>query len=500
MTLPRLRSLTNQLFRPVPNEWLGFYRISFGAVMLYFACKYLLSGTVNLFFVLPIYHFPYDGFEWVTKSDFALKIGDVMVHAIHLEFVILGILALLIMLGAWFRIASILFAGFFVHIFLLDKCYYQNHYYLVALLSCILPFLPANQVWSIDALRRTSIRSRTTPVWTLWLLRFQIGIPYFYGGIAKVSEDWFGGQPMRLALPSKVDRPWIGGPWFAEEWLVQVFVWGGLLFDLLVVPALLYRRTRVVAFVACLCFHLMNSLVWTIGIFPWLMILATTVFFEPDWPRRLAAFFGTNKTSSLPSPNDTMTRPSAKWITAVCLSVYVTWQVLFPFRHVLYPGNSNWDEYTHHFSWHMLLRAKETGLRVYATHPVTERSSVVDLTHYVTARQLATIGRDPRMMHRLCLHIHDDLMDKGYGDVEIRVLALVSMNGRKPQLLIDPTVDLAHMPLKNGLPDWIVPLYEPFRRNAWELPRSQWERSLDLDLPPQMTRNPNSNKKPQPTI
>ncbi len=51
---------------------------------------------------------------------------------------------------------------------------------------------------------------------------------------------------------------------------------------------LLWRRTRLVAWVAVVAFHVATWLLFPIGVFPWLMIGVTTIFFEPDWPERIA--------------------------------------------------------------------------------------------------------------------------------------------------------------------------------------------------------------------
>ena len=120
------------------------------------------------------------------------------------------------------------------------------------------------------------------------------------------------------------------------------------------------------------------------------------------------------------------------------------------------------------------------------TDPKTGRSGTIDLRNYVTQRQLAVVGRDPRMIHQLTLFIADDLKKKGYGDVEIRALALASLNGRKPQPMIDPTVDLSKEPRNLQYPSWIVELHEPYRHDAWDYPLEEWEQHLDLNLPPQM--------------
>jgi len=59
-------------------------------------------------------------------------------------------------------------------------------------------FLPAHRAFSIDALRSRVAHSATTPVWTLWLLRGQVALVYFYGGVTKLHADCLQGEPMRL--------------------------------------------------------------------------------------------------------------------------------------------------------------------------------------------------------------------------------------------------------------------------------------------------------------
>src|SRR5436190_7133025 len=64
-----------------------------------------------------------------------------------------------------------------------------------------------------------------------------------------------------------------------------------LIFDLLVVPFLLNRKTRLPAFIIAIVFHLINAKIFEIGIFPWLMIALTTIYFSPDWFRRSINLF-----------------------------------------------------------------------------------------------------------------------------------------------------------------------------------------------------------------
>lgn len=451
--------------------------------MCWWAIEYILHGVPLYNYTTVPYHFTYYGFSWVKPWELELAVAGVTFDGMTLHFIALAALSAMIALGLWYRVAAVLFGLGYAYWFLLDKAYYLNHYYLCTLLALMLPALPAHRAFSIDAWRRPQLRSATVPAWTQWLLRFQIGVPYFFGGIAKINADWLRGQPMRTTLSHMSDHPWVANFPLDQEVMVQFICWGGLVFDLAIVPLLLYRKTRLLGFVLAAMFHVSNHFLWNIGIFPWLMIVSTTVYFLPDWPRRLL------RRGVGSAQNDSTATADFTWKQRFIVGAFfgwVTFQVLVPLRVFVMPGNPSWSEYTHHFSWHMLLRAKLTGLRVYATDPVTGRTGTIDLRNYLSQRQLSVVGRDPRMIHQLCLFISDDLQQKGFNDIELRVLALAALNGRRPQPLIDPTVDLAKEPRDLSYPNWIADLYEPYRHEAWEYPMMEWEQRLELELPPQM--------------
>jgi hypothetical protein len=261
---------------PVDIASLAVFRIAFGAVMVWEVYRYFSKGWIARYYIDPDFHFTYYGFGWVKPWP-----GDGM----YVHFAVLGLAAAGMMAGLFYRASAlVLFLGF-TYVFLLDQSRYLNHFYLISLIALLLVFLPVHRAASLDALRRPGLRADTAPAWALWLVRAQVGIPYFYGGIAKLNGDWLRAEPIRSWLASRLDFPLIGR-FFTDEWMVLAFAYGGLLLDLLIVPFLLWRRTRPHAFAVGLVFHATNALLFRIGIFPWMMMAATTIFFAPDWPRR----------------------------------------------------------------------------------------------------------------------------------------------------------------------------------------------------------------------
>src|SRR5690606_36090033 len=81
----------------------------------------------------------------------------------------------------------------------------------------------------------------------------------------------------------------------------QVFSWLGFGFDLLIIPLLLWKRTRIYAFFAALFFHLFNSVTLHIGIFPYFALALAIFCFPPDGIRKI---FFPKKSTFLPGSNE----------------------------------------------------------------------------------------------------------------------------------------------------------------------------------------------------
>lgn len=470
------KRLCLRLVKPVDISFLIFFRVVFGAIMLWEVYRYFTHGWISRYYIEPTVYFTYYGFSWVKPWA-----GQGM----YVHFFILGVLAVCILSGFFYRIAATLFFLGFSYVFLLDQTRYLNHFYLVSLISFLLIFLPANRALSVDALLWPKIRSRTAPTWTLWLLRAQVGMAYFFGGLAKLNSDWFRGEPMRTWLRPLTKLPSFG-PLFEKEWVVYNFVIGGLLLDLLVVPLLLWRRTRPYALVAAILFNLINAIIFQIGIFPWFMLGATLIFFPPDLVRRILlgivrAFASADSPANSPSDTEAEstkreTTPSLSTVSiaatcgalsrrqktvAALLTTYLAVQLILPIRHYAYPGNVSWTEEGHNFSWHMKLRAKKADAIFTITHPATGKSWTIDPKARLEPRQVAKMATHPDMILQFSHYLAEQKRQEGYENVEVRARVMASLNGRKPQLLIDPNADLAKEQLSLLPARWILPLTEP---------------------------------------
>ncbi|WP_246105855.1 HTTM domain-containing protein [Rosistilla ulvae] len=465
-----------RLFSPQSIAPLVLFRIFFGGMMLYHLYCMTIDHWIHFFYVLPDFHFTYPGFEWVKPWP-----GDGMYYHVA----VMGIAAAGITVGLFYRCSAVAFFLGYTHLFLIEKALYQNHCYLICLLSGLMIVIPAHRAGSLDAYFGIVRQSNAAPTWALWLLRLQLGIPYFYGGLAKLNYDWLHSQPLTLWLARRHDAPLVGSL-LTNEQAPFLFSYGGILLDLLIVPALLWRPTRPLAYLAALCFHLMNALLWDIGIFPWFMIGATLIFFPAESLRKLFRFPPIDVQSDPPPRSTTRLQK----LQLAGLALFCSWQLLLPFRHYLYPGDVSWSEEGHHFAWHMMLREKDVGIRFYVVDPSSGERGLIRVEDFLNERQLSRMGKDADMVIDFVHHVRDHYLELQDRKLEIYVLNLAALNGRKAQLLMDPTIDYAAVERQWAPQPWIVPLSEPFRSEGWTAPLDQWETVLDLDLPAVMQIRP----------
>ena len=436
----RWQAFIAHLLEPIDPASIGVFRIAFGFILFWEIVHYFLNGWIARYYIEPRFHFSYFGFDWIKPLP-----GNQM----YFCFAFLGVLTLCIAIGFCYRSAITLFFFTFTYVFLLEEARWLNHFYLVILISFLLIFIPANRVFSVDSLLYPQKRSRPTPRWTLWILLTQIAIVYVFGALAKLSSpDWLRGQPMGLWLAENTDFPLIG-ILFTQKWMGLFFSYGGLLLDLLFVPLTLWRRTRPFALMAALLFHLTNAQLFNIGIFPWMMIAANTLFLPPDWPRKLIR--------RLPSaaPEVHTQAPHHKYIFAV-LGIYFVIQLLVPLRHFLYPGDVNWTQEGDRFAWRMKLNDLEGDAQYIVTDPVSGMVWQVNPAAYLTDWQIRELVQRPDMVLQFSNYLASVFRDQGYNKVEVRVQEKVSLNGHPPELVIDPSVDLASQPRTLGSASWLL--------------------------------------------
>jgi len=390
---------------------------SIGAILTGWVKTHLMDPSITLTFI---------GFEWLQPLP-----GNGMYY----YYIGMGLMALAIMAGYYYQLACIGFGIMWTTVYLMQKSEYNNHYYLIILLSFLMALVPAADNCSIDS-RRKNFQNFSCPTWCILLFQVQIAIVYFYAGLNKLYPDWISGQYMEVAMEGKKDYPYIGTI-LNTHFVKTILTYGGIFFDLFIVPALLYKRTRIAAFVILLIFHLSNSLIFQIGIFPYTMIAATVFYFPPDQINNL--FFKKASRNFTVKPFQV---PQQAFYIKIFISMYLLIQVLLPTRPWFYPGNSHWSDEGHRMSWRMMLRSK-SGTLFYKVKDQSGNEWIEDPHKYLTIYQVASIAKQPDLIWQFAQTLNKELNKKKIIHAKIYAYTQVRLNGRPPQPLIDPTVDLS---------------------------------------------------------
>ncbi len=168
---------------------------------------------------------------------------------------------------------------------------------------------------------------------------------------------------------------------------------------------LMWKRTRMAAFGMCIAFHLMNSVIFNIHVFPWFMLAATPLFFEPDWPRWVLGAAGLG----LPAMNDgNVELGLGRTLGVVFVICYALFHCVWPLRHNLYASDTSWTERGHYFSWRMRLRGKSVVLGYAVKDQVTGRVVDGNINRFLGSDQSERFGRDSEMILQFAHFIGED--------------------------------------------------------------------------------------------
>ncbi|MGK0333056.1 MAG: vitamin K-dependent gamma-carboxylase [Minisyncoccia bacterium] len=402
------------------------FRIAFGLLVAVGQVRFIARGWVDELYLAPAEHLTYPGFSWVRPLPST---------AMYIVVGALVVLGLLIAAGWRTRVCAAAFTAGFVYCELIDAALYLNHYWLITLAGLLLALLP------------TPVGG-TVPLVNVLALRTQLGVVYFFAGLAKLNSDWLlRAEPLRTWLAARTDRPVIGGL-LDEAWLAFGISWVGAVFDLTIVGWLLWRRSRPWAYVVLVVFHVATAMLFQIGMFPWVMIALTPIFFAPAWADRLLD--SRQRNSRLPDgqlvrqlrrlPPGPMPRA-----IAASLVVLLAVNIALPLRHYLADGNVRWNDDGYLLSWRVLLTERAGTASFEVVDLVTGDQWEASLDHLLDDWQIAGALTSPTLLLAAAHMVADNAISNGHDSVAVYADAHVAWNGRLHQRWIDPDVDLARV-------------------------------------------------------
>ncbi len=437
------------------------FRIAFGLLMCFSIIRFWYHGWIEKLYIEPTFFFSYYGFEW------AKPLGAYT----YLLFIICGLSALFVALGLKYRLAIITFFLSFTYIELMDKTTYLNHYYFISLVSFLMIFLPANASYSIDSLL-TKKRYSKVPNWTIDSIKLMLGVVYFYAGIAKLNSDWlFKAMPLKIWLPSKYDLPLIGNTLMQQEWFHFAMSWSGMLYDVAIPFLLLYKRTRLFGFALVVIFHVFTRVLFPIGMFPYIMIASTLIFFDASLHekiiqgiKRLLAPLSKYTTKRLETLQNLSLYNYAKpQVIVAVLGVFFTIQLLLPFRYLAYPGELFWTEEGYRFSWRVMLMEKLGYTTFKIVDSETGNYFYVQNEDFLTSFQEKQMSFQPDFILEYAQYLGDHFASQGHKNIQVFAESYVALNGRRSQPFIDPEIDLYQEKESFKHKHWILPFKDEIK-------------------------------------
>ena len=424
--------------------------------MTFSILRFWLKGWIETTYIDPSFHFSYYFFDWVKP------LGDFT----YLIFLICGLSAFFIALGYKYTYSIIIFFLSFTYIELMDKTTYLNHYYFISILSFIMLFLPANSSYSIDSIQNKISFSKVYK-WNIDVIKLLLFIVYFYSGLAKINSDWLiEAQPLKIWLTSNYDLPLIGGL-MQKTWVHYFMSWGGMIYDLSIAFLLIYNKTRVFAFLLVIFFHLFTAILFPIGMFPYIMIMGSVIFFESKTHKKILDYFSNlfhlNKLISSKKIIRDIKPLKRKKLAIVVLSVFFTIQILFPFRYFLYPGELFWNEQGYRFSWRVMLIEKKGYTNFKVVDKDSNTSFFVKNEDFLTEFQERQMSFQPDFILEFAHFLGNFYSEKGIKNVEIYADSYVTLNGRMSMPFIDSKVDLYRQKRGFNHKKWIVPINESIK-------------------------------------
>ncbi|MEX0810853.1 MAG: HTTM domain-containing protein [Chitinophagales bacterium] len=437
-----LKIFYQKLFEERDSSGIILWRILLGFLLVAEAWGAILTSWMTEKFVEPSFRFTFIGFEFLSMLS-----GPKM-YAYN---IVMGFFGLFFMLGWKYRFSAIAYFIMWAGIYFGQKSSYNNHYYLLLLLVGIMIFIPANTYASLDVRKNPALKKLSIPYWTYFVLQMQFAIVYFSAVLAKLHPDWLQAMPLKLWLSYKSDY-WLIGPILQQEWMLWLMAYGGIFYDATIIPLLLFRKTRYLALGLTLVFHLSNSAIFQIGIFPFMAISAIVLYWDPTEIKRMF-FRKKEKFTPLQMPREiTFSRK----VLLLCIGFYLCGQIYLPLRHHFYEGNVNWTEEGHRLSWHMMTRSKSGSGYFIVENFRNGKKQRVNTREHLKPHQERAMFKRPDMIWQFSQYLKDYYNEKGMDSIGIYAHTRISLNGRPAQAIVDPNFNLSE-----------VEKWERFKHKEW---------------------------------
>jgi len=247
--------------------------------------------------------------------------------------------------------------------------------------------------------------------------------------------------------------------------------WFGMIYDVCIPFFLLFSRTKYIAYFFVIIFHILTKIFFpSIGMFPYIMITSAVIFFDSrihikilNYLQSLIEKIGLFFVSKSPEINlkPKTIAPNKFIFTLLCCFLF--FQLLFPLRYLLYPGELFWNEQGYRFSWRVMLMEKRGDITFKIKDSVANTYFYVKNEDFLTPFQEKQMSFQPDFILEYAHYLGKHFKDKGHQNTQIFVDSFVALNGRPSQRFIDPNFDLLKAQESFSNKDWILPLNDEIK-------------------------------------
>ncbi len=416
------------LNEPVPNITIVLFRIIFASILLIQTYYFISTNFIDNNIIKPLITFPFiNGLDPTSKQNL----------------IVIGYIMLISNFGMLYnkisRICTFIFLCCFTYFWLLDKGYFNNHYYFISLICFLLCLSDQSASFS---------KNIYTPRVYIFSLQVIVFIVYFIAGINKLNPYWlFDFQPMThiLEIKSEITNNSI----FKNQSIIFLASYFGLFFDLFIGFLLFFKKSRIIAFILALVFHLGNYYLFRdvgeIGVFPFLMISTLVLFFEPK---------KINQIFQLHTEPQTILKKHLFFNKFIVLFLII--QIILPFRHIFFHGNVDYNGVGQRFSWRMKIMYKESEFQYFIINKMTNEKYAVDVSTMLTSKQYNNLKYFPDLIVPLAKRIKLEADEKfGIKNAKITCEYKTRFMGKNEQLLFSPELDLSKIKRNTLTNKWL---------------------------------------------
>jgi hypothetical protein len=429
------------LHKPGHIAPIATFRFLFGLILFFHSISFFFNDAIKTIFEEPNYFFSHSGFEWLIPLPLPWM---------YVLFGALSVLALMISAGLFFRVSSILFLIIYLYVSNIDKAqaYQFSDFYSLTLFIVLL--LPSHRYFSLDILRKPSLRVDYIPRWCSWVLKIQVAMVFFDAGLSKLNTTWL--------LESQPFLTWVNNYWgngflgniFSIQAVAMFTCWFIVFVEFAGPVAMFFSKTKVKVYIFLSIFLLFSFLLLPTGFLPIQIILLSTIYLSESLHHNVTsrtAYFLNDFLQFNPKVFKSGRNLMLAYKNKLIVPLFFTWMfsilVFSNLSHFITYWKSEDKLKDLRISDKLIINKKEGKLKLYVYDEIDSTMTEIDLDQELTSKQLNAMAVNPSLLLQYSKYLNKKFLASGDENIQINADAFISYNGKSFERFIDPKLNLA---------------------------------------------------------